>query len=388
MSASAVLNGTSGPVLLDAVSNVEDVGEFSHYRRELKRAWRPLKPIAEYPAEPTPVSAEGLRGWVASPQYRAADAMFGNYPDNSLCARVDRVLLYHLTRCLRPQNVVEIGSYFTASSEVIARGLWENGGGTLHTIDPFGRVRVPALMANWDERLRSHVRFYAWNSMQFFQHACDTNLPLDLVFVDGNHDFEYALFELQSTARLMRPGGIVVMDNINQSGPLWAAKVFLQQNPGWTELGECLAVTESASPFSHPATLLPCSHFLLMQAPQQAGIGSLPFSTGQVRFDGGELTGVDFLLEPEQFGELTGRVFLRGFPPDQSPEEIEGLWRVDVSGETRCTAVLDRPLQVKLNADGTRPTQTTEVVALWRPAQSGRPLRLAAPPRVVSHRVS
>lgn len=67
------------------------------------------------------------------------------------------------------------------------------------------------------------------------------DVVLDLILIDGNHDFEFALFDLQMAARLMRPGGIVVMDNAEQSGPFYAAKQFLDRNPAWRELGRCIA---------------------------------------------------------------------------------------------------------------------------------------------------
>ncbi len=62
----------------------------------------------------------------------------------------------------------------------------------------------------------------------------------DLVLVDGGHDDQYALFDLQMTARLLKPGGIVIMDNAEQTGPFKAARTFLAENRAWRELGGAL----------------------------------------------------------------------------------------------------------------------------------------------------
>lgn len=374
-----------GPPLLDAVSTVENLQEFSRYRSDLNRTIRPLAPIAEYPARAGTVTQESLRHWHASPGFAVISQYFADYPERSLCRACDRALLYHLVRTIRPQHAVEIGSYFTASTEVMARALWENGEGIVHTIDPFGKLRVPALLSQWDARLRAHVEFHPWFSMQFFQHCCDRNLPLDLVFVDGNHDFEYALFDLLSAARLTRPGGIVVMDDINQSGPFWAAKLFLQQFPGWHELGHALSVAESDDPLGPVPTVVPESKFLILQAPHDVVVGPIPFSTGQVAYEGNRVQNLDFSLEPGQSGKLFGRVFLRSFAADRRPEQIEGRFQFRCDGGSQQTARLADALQTSRGGSEPDARQTVETVVLWRPDEAGQPLRMQNAPHITGN---
>ena len=59
----------------------------------------------------------------------------------------------------------------------------------------------------------------------------------ELVFVDGNHDYEFAFFDIACGARTIAPGGFIVVDNIAQPGPFFAARDFLAANPDWRELG-------------------------------------------------------------------------------------------------------------------------------------------------------
>src|SRR5206468_573781 len=57
--------------------------------------------------------------------------------------------------------------------------------------------------------------------------------PLGLAFVDGNHNFEYALFDVIRSADFLAPDGAIVIDNMDQEGPRQAAARFLQWNPAW-----------------------------------------------------------------------------------------------------------------------------------------------------------
>lgn len=369
--------------LLDAVGTPKELAEYAYYRHDLPLAQRPLEPVAFYPDEPAGITLESLRNWQGSPEFRAAEAMFFDYPDRSLCRPIDRMLLYHLVRALRPLHVVEIGTYFAAGAEVLARALWENGRGLLHTIDPYGKIRGPSLIGRWDERLRAHVRFYPWNSMEFFERLDARQFPLDLVFVDGNHNFESALFDLQSAAKRIRPGGIVVMDDANQSGPFWASKVFLEQNPGWTELGACLSLAGSREPFGALPSLFEGSKFVILKASSQIRVGRLPYSTGEMPYTERQLAGLELSLEPGQSGELLGRAFLRGFPGGENPEQLQTLFRIGIRGERQCSLAFETALRTRHADRPELPKQTVELVLLWRPAHEGEALQLAGAPRPV-----
>src|SRR5258708_38393824 len=85
--------------------------------------------------------------------------------------------------------------------------------------------------------------------MDFFRGLEQHKVALGLVLVDGNHDFEFALFDLQMAARLIRPGGVIVMDNAEQTGPFHATRAFVARNPAWTELGAALARYDKSAPF-------------------------------------------------------------------------------------------------------------------------------------------
>src|SRR6202035_6062387 len=96
--------------------------------------------------------------------------------------------LYSFVRALRPKAVAEIGTLYGGTTEVIARALWENGTGVVHTIDPFGAHRAPPVLARWLQPLRAINELREINSMSFFGRCRDIGQKFDLVLVDGDHD--------------------------------------------------------------------------------------------------------------------------------------------------------------------------------------------------------
>jgi len=182
---------------------------------------------------PDPVAAI-----IATAEYRQAAKWFETDLDRPMTSACSRALLYCLTRNLRPRNAFEIGTYRAGSSEAICRALERNGTGVLHTTDPFGRLRVPPILMRWPRRLRQRIKFYPWNSMAFLMHMQDMKLTTPLAFVDGHHDYPFALFDLQLVATLTEPAGFVVMDNMDLAGVVQAVDRFLSDNPGWRVCGE------------------------------------------------------------------------------------------------------------------------------------------------------
>src|SRR5262249_38378227 len=145
---------------------------------------------------------------------------------------------------------LEIGTHRVGTTEVLARALWETGAGHLDTIDPYEGEQCPGLIAALPEPLRERITFHAVSSAEHFDLAIARGVPYDFVLVDGSHEFEFALFDLLCAARLMRPGGLVVLDNIDQAGPRFATKVFLDGNPEWRDVAGVVCQIDGTAPFS------------------------------------------------------------------------------------------------------------------------------------------
>ena len=161
--------------------------------------------------------------------------LFRRHSAQSLLSPQARALLYQVVRLSRPAEVVEIGAFRGGTTEALARALAAEGRGTVHAVEPFtaGEVR----------RARRPLAASAaglccgidpTNSMAFFMRM--RRRP-GLYLIDGNHDYEYAAFDIAAAARHLAPGGFIFIDNVSQAGPFEAAREFLSREPNFFECG-------------------------------------------------------------------------------------------------------------------------------------------------------
>ncbi len=151
-------------------------------------------------------------------------------------------LCYQLARVTRARRVFELGSGYGYSTAFFARAVHENGGGKVHHVV-------------WDQglsdRARGHletlgygdlVRYHVGEAVEILDAAQG---PFDLIFNDI--DKEGYAASLPVIERRLRPGGLLVVDNM-----LWSGRVLdsgdrtpategvraltraLTANPSWT----------------------------------------------------------------------------------------------------------------------------------------------------------
>jgi predicted O-methyltransferase YrrM len=188
-------------------------------------------------------------------------------------------VLTELVRLLAPASVLEIGTFFADTARVVAEAMAKVGAGHLTTIDPFGGHRVPGIIAGWHPNVRDRVTFRSDNSMSFFLYL-DNELhvkrgngaPFNIIYVDGNHTFEYAFFDLMCSSLYLRPGGVFVVDNIDLGGPAGAIKVFLERHTHWKLFKTGGSENDAESLALHPQT-----NSAMIVAPDGIEIGSLSY---------------------------------------------------------------------------------------------------------------
>ena len=334
---------------------------------------RPLKGIAASTGNPSDIV-----NLVATPAYGDALAYFAEYPPRSILSDHSRAVLYTLIRTMRPEIVAEVGTMYAGTAEVMARALWENGTGIVHTTDPLGGDRCPQIIESWPQELQRLTRFYALNSMDFFHHLDRQRVTLDLVLVDGNHDFEFALFDLQMSARLLRPGGIVIMDNAEQTGPFKASQLFLANNREWRELGSAVASHTRSAPFDGARASIPWTSFVILQAPNHIPVGDDFRSWGQVRTKSAHFDGIRLELPAQRTsGWLHYQAMLRAFQDDGAVPESKAVGKLRHEVDRSGTVVhpFDKPLRF---AEGAQ--YTYEIDLAWEPDTGCPPLALLKAP--------
>jgi hypothetical protein len=282
--------------------------------RGVRVAVKPVGPIAYPNVDLT--QRDPIPAILAAPEFPETVSWFTVNPaaQRSLVSPDTQALLFSMVRNLKPAHVFEIGTFRCGTTEAICRALLANGGGTLHTVDPYGYGSVPGILLKWPKELRRHVRYYPVNSMTFYARMARLGVAPALAFIDGNHDYEFALFDLHSAARKLAPGGFIFLDNVGQAGPFFAAVDFLSHRQGWYECGSTLTRYRFSHPFDRERSTINNTDLVAMRAPSLVTIGPRPETVGQQLVGGGGISGLRLQIrEPSGLGTLTAQCIVRGF---------------------------------------------------------------------------
>lgn len=127
-------------------------------------------------------------------------------------------VLAMLSHMIKPQQILEIGTYTGYSALCLAEGLAP--GGQLHTIDINDELEDLVRQYFAAAGQENQIKYYLGNALDIIP---DLNIQFDLVFIDAdkiNYSRYYDLI-LEKTV----PGGFLLADNV-----LWSGKVV--QQPG------------------------------------------------------------------------------------------------------------------------------------------------------------
>ena len=291
-----------------------------------------------------------------------------------LISAVSAALIYTLVRNAKPQHVVEIGTYHGGTSELICRALHENGSGTLHTAGPFEAEHVLPIFNSWPQDLRRHLEFYPMTSMDLYYRLNARGIRPEIAFIDGDHSYQTALFDIQSLAKSLARRGFLLVDNVSQPGPYYAAMDFLQRNPDWTQCK--VRDPKWADPnkaFDPERTSIPETDFEILRAPRGYSIGSRPVTFGEMS-SATEVKGLRIHAESAG-GTLHAQCVLRGFGSPSA--EIVTMAALDIATPGTVDLMFPEPLVIK----GSFERCSAEPWLVW----SGEtPLTLSRIPTIIS----
>lgn len=173
-------------------------------------------------------------------------------------AHGEAITLYETARKLPDDHpvVCEIGSWLGKSSVVIARGLVGKREPLLYCIDPFnadgdasslgdyaarrqalGRSLEEQFMANIRSRRLEHiVRPLPGYSHDVFPRFRE---KLDMLFIDGNHEYEAVRRDFREWSTLLKPGGYIAFHDVSFNnpgeGPQRLIREEILDRPAWVE---------------------------------------------------------------------------------------------------------------------------------------------------------
>ena len=125
-------------------------------------------------------------------------------------------LCYQVTRMIGARSIFELGSGFGYSTAWFARAVRENGGGTVHHVvwdaELSARARRHLAALGYQDIVRYHVG-------EAVAALSEAEGPYDVIF----NDIDKRLYpdSLPVIERKLRPGGVLIIDNM-----LWSGRIF------------------------------------------------------------------------------------------------------------------------------------------------------------------
>lgn len=169
----------------------------------------------------------------------------------------EAVALYLTARATPRQDVVlcEIGSWLGKSSYVLARALDGKPNSVLYCIDPFdgsgdtlsqptyNNARAHSSKSLLDQFTENMQRFGTLDRICIIpsssQQANETfSRQIDLLFIDGNHDYEAVRDDFLLWSPRVRPGGWIVFHDVGSShlsGPKRVVEEFIVHQDAWRD---------------------------------------------------------------------------------------------------------------------------------------------------------
>ena len=161
-------------------------------------------------ATPTAILQEiFLTGRVQAPNGTYLDVTANISQDNS-------VALENFVLRNRPQLAVEIGMAYGVSTLSILAGLHQNKKGKLISIDPYinwptGRlVALNQIEKSGVSSLHDHIHECSYSALPKLLHQ---GIQPDLIYIDGNHNFDYVFTDFFFADKILAPGGVVAFND-------------------------------------------------------------------------------------------------------------------------------------------------------------------------------
>ncbi len=126
-------------------------------------------------------------------------------------------MLELFTKMIQPQTILEIGTYTGYSGVCLARGLKK--GGKLITLDINDELETMVRGFFEESGLADQIDYRLGNALEIIP---TLDGPFDLVFIDADKFNNATYFDL--IIDKVRPGGIILADNV-----LWSGKVLVAE---------------------------------------------------------------------------------------------------------------------------------------------------------------
>ena len=162
----------------------------------------------------------------------AGEQLADHLLDRLQAAQENRRLVYYVTRLLRPDVVVETGTFRGTISAFVLQGLADVGAGRLVSLDLPAHKPIrhavaaslpPGTEPGWiiPERLRDRFELILGDSRKTLPVVLTREQRIDVFIHDSLHTTRHMLFEFGNAWPYLRPGGVLLSDDIFMTPAYW-----------------------------------------------------------------------------------------------------------------------------------------------------------------------
>jgi predicted O-methyltransferase YrrM len=144
--------------------------------------------------------------------------------------------IWCLIRHLKPRKIVETGVAHGVTSRFILEALSRNGGGHLWSIDlpPLFQPEVHTQIGvAVRDAQRSNWTYIKGSSRRRLPDLLRRTSPIDLFIHDSMHSTDNVMFELRQVWPVLRPGGAIVVDDIDSNNAFHQFCEEVPHHPAW-----------------------------------------------------------------------------------------------------------------------------------------------------------
>jgi predicted O-methyltransferase YrrM len=159
--------------------------------------------------------------------------------------------LYSLVKENKLKKVLEVGMAYGVSSLYICQGFEDSGfdNQSLVSIDPYQSTQWENIgILNLEkEGLSKYSSVIEEKSFVAMSKLFDRGYKFDLIFIDGMHLFDYTISDLYYANKLIKIGGIILLDDIVHKGVERAYNYVLKNYTHWKLLDKSLGNKTTAT---------------------------------------------------------------------------------------------------------------------------------------------
>lgn len=146
----------------------------------------------------------------------------------------ERRLLDLMVRHYRPELVIEFSPHKGWTTLHMVRALEDNGAGKIHSFELNADNVATARQVLSDQGLSHRVHFYTGDVRQTLPAVlAELGRPVDFLFVDSDHSYDFGRWWLAEVLPFVRPGGLVHVHNVEYSRRFsWDSLTHTHQRKG------------------------------------------------------------------------------------------------------------------------------------------------------------